>query len=681
MSAASGSRWPRVLLALSIVAVVVALVGYALRSPASAPPVDASNVDRKAPLGGRAPTAPRRSPSPTATAPEHGPPVGVTILRGRVLTSVGAPIASAKVEISRFDELAADLVTDAEGRFEAVVEPGPIDIEASAAGFVPASRGFEGPDLDPSVGEITLRLARASALSGRVVRADTGEAVGGCDVQVTVEEDESPRLPSATSEADGTFRIDGLLGGAFALVATCDHLHGRGTRGIIASGATEENIVLRVRKVAEVRGRLELRPAGVACLDGEVILRSVVLGDLRADTDREGRVSFPAVPPGTYDIDLSCKGHVANESAGKLVVGDADRDEVFVATERGTIRGVVVDAKGEPVASVMVFATRAKAEAAGGARSDEDEPGGHFEGGSNDFTAEDGTFALHDLAPGPWTIDFEAYPRAEELRVVVPETGSPAPIRIVLDRRVLVGRLVDREGKPVWPAYVAVAPSRSERHQLTEVDENGRLRATYVGDASFLVQVEIASLETAIVGDARVGEPGPAERTFVVDAPSGELVGRVVGARGEPVAGASVTVSCDDDRSAFVTTDELGEVRARHLSPRGRCEVEVDAKDGQTGKQTGLAVGTPFRLSLRPAAILRGVVDTGGKPFSVTLTNLSQNRFQRFSGESGAWELASVPAKELVVQIEIEGALGRANASPAPGQTLSVSVVLSPSDD
>lgn len=683
MSAASGSRAPRILSAVSLLCAALALLVFALwpAAPLPAPRNEPKRDDAPPAEVSRANTV--RGPAVSAKADEAGPrtDVGVTVLKGRVVTSLGAPIVGAKIEIARFDELSASLLTDAEGRFETVVEPGPLDIEASAPGFVPQSRGFDGPDLEPSAPEITLRLARASTLAGKVVRADTGEAVGGCDVQVTVEEDESLRLPSATTETDGTFRIDGFVGGPFALVARCDHLHGQTTRGVIAAGAAAANLVIRVRKVAEVRGRLELRPAGVPCLEGEVILQSVVLGDLQADTDREGRVVFPAVPPGTYRVDVSCKGHVANEGAGQLVVGDADRDEVFAATERATIRGTVVDGAGEPLPGVMVFAARPKPAGTGDAHREDDEPTGPFERGSHDFSNEDGTFALHDLAPGPWALDFEAYPRTEELRVVVPETGSPEPIRIVLDRRVLVGRLLDRDGNSVWPAYVAVAPSRSERHQLTEVDESGRFRATYVGDPRFLVQVEVAGCEATIQGDARVGEPTPSERIFVVDVPSGELTGRVVGARGEPVADARVMVSCGDDRSAYVTTDELGEVRVRHLAPGSRCEVEVDAKDGQTAKQADLPVGTPFRMSLAPAAVLRGLADTGGKPFAVTLTNLSNNRFQRFSGETGAWEIVGVPAKSLVVQIETEGTDGRVEVVPTPGQTTVVTVPLAPTVD
>jgi hypothetical protein len=168
-------------------------------------------------------------------------------------------------------------------------------------------------------------------------------------------------------------------------------------------------------------------------------------------------------------------------------------------------------------------------------------------GSSLATTDEDGRFVLERLPPR--TIGIEA--RAAGFRhrslkgIQIPEQGEVTPVEIQLERGpYLEGRVLDGQGRPVPGALI-----RAEG----EVQEGGRssFGATRADDEGRYLINSLEPGPHAVTAESQEGSPGARASVEIRDGanrldlslPAGiEVSGRVVDARGAPVAGASVSL-------------------------------------------------------------------------------------------------------------------------------------------
>ncbi|MEO1084829.1 MAG: carboxypeptidase-like regulatory domain-containing protein, partial [Acidobacteriota bacterium] len=198
---------------------------------------------------------------------------------GRLLGDDGAPISEGSVGTANF---IGNAQTEADGRFEVSDVPSARSaVLFGAPGFVTelyddvpcpdenCDFGRATP-VTTRIGEVTqlgdIRLTRAAAVEGRLFDAETSAPVRG---RVVLASAASGRLEFTTSDADGRYRIEGLVGGTYyAFTDAGDYAEqaydgvsclgfcqpGFGTPFEVTSGETTSGIDFPLRRLGEVRG-------------------------------------------------------------------------------------------------------------------------------------------------------------------------------------------------------------------------------------------------------------------------------------------------------------------------------------------------------------------------------------------------------------------------------------------
>jgi protocatechuate 3,4-dioxygenase beta subunit len=141
----------------------------------------------------------------------------------RVLRPDGAPAAGARVQVDLneatvgFDVMSmlrgdVDVAADERGVARVPnLKAGKATVTASARGFAPARRDVEVPSEEGAEHEVELRVREARLVSGRVLD-EAGQPIRDATVRVTSGGDGDRYVPaaSATTDADGAFRVEGL---------------------------------------------------------------------------------------------------------------------------------------------------------------------------------------------------------------------------------------------------------------------------------------------------------------------------------------------------------------------------------------------------------------------------------------------------------------------------------------
>lgn len=162
----------------------------------------------------------------------------------------------------------ATAITDEHGRFSMSVASGEYSLRASATGYAPSMHRAQAPDQ-----RVALRLTPESVLVGRVVSAQSGEAVAG--VQVSIEARWS-MSPSVVSSEDGSFRIGGLAPGIYQPEAIGPGVYGRASLPVhVGLGQTSEPIELRVYPAHRLRGQIV---ASITARASRVAVRAATCG-------------------------------------------------------------------------------------------------------------------------------------------------------------------------------------------------------------------------------------------------------------------------------------------------------------------------------------------------------------------------------------------------------------------
>lgn len=266
-------------------------------------------------------------------------------------------------------------------------------------------------------------------------------------------------------------------------------------------------------------------------------------------------------------------------------------------------------------------------------------------------TGPDGTFLLEGLEPGPASVflDRGPYGRADVVAGEVAELALEVPPGFDVS-----GRVEDPEGRPVAGAEIllrAPVASLAEVHPATTSDLEGRFR--------------LRALPPDGLPDVSARAPGfaPTPRLILVSSegadtevvlrfpgPGGELVARVTGPDGAPLAGARVLFGDEREFSQFTTpegfqawrwstrttaTDDEGRFAMAGL-PTGRRALQVRAAGcapwrGEAEVFAGRTATVDVRLD--SAARLSGrVVDGDGEPVAgVEVTAAGGHAF------AGAW--------------------------------------------
>lgn len=607
-------------------------------------------------------------------------------IAGVVADRMGGPVPHATVQ-AMYRTADAPLgmlqttTADEQGRFSLRCAPGHVHLVATAEGYAPGQAGRTAPARD-----VELTLTPAARLRGRVVTRD-GEPVE--DVRVLAE---APmmRTQRGVSDSAGVFVIDGLAPAVYQLRALGDRWIGEAQQTFTVDlGDTLEDVVLQVQPAASVSGRLT-NIDDSPCAEGRVELgpgeADFTVPMLHTDASVRGDFAFEAVPPGSYQVAVTCYPDV-RQPLSTLRVGADDVTGLLLRNKRRSmIVGRVLDSAGAPVRQLSLILRGPTPDAAWPVVPTDDE----------------GRFVFRGLPRGAYTIEADGF--IAPTLVQLSEGRDALDVKIVAAAvgQILV-RVVDASGRP-----------RSDVTVYTIVPQGSALPAglpQYYGHPRGDGRFELGPLKegahTVFVDDGKntlvraggVGRDisvrsGDVTRVEVtLAAQGGRVTGQVVDEHGEPVANAWVRAdppAVQQDGALQVrripglpTIDQTlsdvdGQFEIEKLEPGAKVTIVAERPLGGETKRENVEVGSSVQLLLASLGSIAGtVVDEAGNPLEAMLVGFKnaktgQQRVELAQARAGgAWRMDKVTPGPLEVFV-IRPSDGRSSATThtelAPGQ-------------
>ncbi|MEZ6197660.1 MAG: sigma-70 family RNA polymerase sigma factor [Planctomycetota bacterium] len=469
-----------------------------------------------------------------------------TRIFGVVRTEDGSPVPGAEIIAADMGSAVEGAIAhaDASGRYELPsFAPDQIGlVGARTAGRLPSAMVM----VMPSVGhekELDLVLGGPSGrLLIEVVDLE-GRPVPGAVVEIEHDDFDQFRLPSGDSAMD--FKGDRVLSDAAGVVDLPWFPARTWSWTVRAEGLAPKNGEIAVTATGVTRHRVVLGPGGIVTgivLDGEgrpVEKAEVTIGQYGSvsghyrRTDAEGRFRFEDVAPGKRAIRAE-RDEVGRVQDEIVVVADEERRWEGRLDAGARIAGVVVDESGNPVAEIGVRAEGLIMK----------DGGAEFVGGFA-RTDERGRFEISGLRNG---VELDvSVSSGGGLQSIARQRGvlpGGEPLRLVVDSSllgvaVIVGRLVDADGKPVGGAQVSASHVTGGGSGIHVADGEGRFRFEKLtpGEYRFWMSApayghqrsgsyRVAAGEELDVGDVRFATPGRIEITL--DDPDGLARGREI---------------------------------------------------------------------------------------------------------------------------------------------------------
>ena len=302
--------------------------------------------------------------APDRTTDEWDMQTGRTI-RGTVTvvrTRRRGPLATIRIEPG--SPLTTLTSTDGSYELGPVPTTGLVSMSATAAGYMRALRN----DVDlgtPGDLRVHFRLQPGESIAGRVMDRD-GTPVGGARLEAWPQDSELPPH-IAYSRADGAFTITGLQEQRLHRILVVASDRRRLQVPHIRAGQDGLELTLLPQALIEVRAHA---PSGELVREFDVGLRRHRTPDEAAATtrqvdgvlDRRARLqpgqdhfTLTGAPSGTYVVQVNADEWAKTSSSPFTIADDTQRVVVDVRLSAGaTLRGVVVDARFEPLGDAIV---------------------------------------------------------------------------------------------------------------------------------------------------------------------------------------------------------------------------------------------------------------------------------------------------------------------------------------
>jgi protocatechuate 3,4-dioxygenase beta subunit len=419
-------------------------------------------------------------------------------------------------------------------------------LTAHAEGYAPAETRASAP-----TERATIFLTPESVIEGTVVHVESGMPVAGVTVSTRTGGFGSG-ANEAITDAEGRFRIASLTPGIYNLVARADELYGEGVEQVhLGLGQAVEDVVVEVHPAFAVAGKVVVAETSGPCSEGTVELQRVGQ-NIRAEIDEQGEVLVRAVLPGTYEVSVTCPGHVSEMQYEPIVVSDQNLVELEWKVHVGlAIRGVVVDAGGAPVVDVNVVASP---------RAIDGDPRAQLTSSWAEATDKQGNFDLQGLLPGTYELGVWAtnQPSVGEPVVVELDKADVEGVRVLLPATGrLVGIVRDESGAAVPGVTITTSSLEQFRPSwgTTRTGDDGRFEIEALAAGN--VRVRASSVRAAGTTDddlqGEVVEIIAGSETHIeltVERRTQGIRGRVLDGSGAPVSDAFVDATRMSDSAA-----------------------------------------------------------------------------------------------------------------------------------
>ncbi|MCE9593679.1 MAG: carboxypeptidase regulatory-like domain-containing protein [Planctomycetes bacterium] len=463
-----------------------------------------------------------------------------SVVSGRVVdATTGEPIAGAEVgegwTFHRF------VKTDWNGEFEfkGFAEAGYDDIAVRAKGYGRIARTVRNAN-GPVAERIEVKLARVRVLRGRVVDS-SGAPVDGAYVAApayilgarTPNSEDAHQLdwPSTFSAADGRYALDVRPDMQHTLyvrkrgfgVASYE-VPGRELAEaefvlpdvVLEAGAIVRGVVVDERKqpladqVVSLHGRNGDHEAWASSTTNQAA--AGYISERTTRTDDLGRFAFADVAAGTYALlHLRADSHDREPVPITVTAGEKPTPITLVAPTGTMIHGVVLGPEGEPVSANVSID---RVDGAPGVTS------------ADVRTAADGSFTASGLAAGSyvctaWPMSLfgvkPGEPRYSMAKSEPIDAGGAAITIRVARAELVVGRVLDANGKPVVDCTVCVFDGRDEQ-TFAITDREGRFEVWL--DATRLYELVANCREIGPTDGGGFKWSGPSQATAQVRVPN-----------------------------------------------------------------------------------------------------------------------------------------------------------------
>jgi hypothetical protein len=624
--------------------------------------------------------------------------------RSRPVESFRVAARTGRSEVMRFRmPVATEVVTD-DGRFTlSNVAPGTYVVTVTAPELASANVA----DVKVAEGQVvdvgTVKLTAGGLVRGTVVDA-TGAGVGGASVSIIPPPQSfaTAGMPTpATSESSGAFELRGVAEGAVDVSAT--HPNYASAEPVTVQ-VDARKPVTDVRLVLSLGGRIE---GSVRKRDGSgragLMVSSNAIGPTRtpfgagasATTGGDGSFVLEHVPAGRVNLMVFSRlgGPMSAGSRRTVEVRDGETTTVDIVDREILVSGRVTRS-GAPGSGLRLDASSASgtifmsgfAQGAPAAR----------DAGPQRMTAstrEDGSFEMLVDEPGTYHLNVSSTDGKVRLpmrTIEVPDAEAHA-VEISYEGASVTGVVIDQETEaPVAHAGVGASGKGGAR-----VHAGGMTGA----DGRF--QLELEPGEYRLSASARQGGYGSAETDITVGPggladlrlalPKGlAIAGRVTDAAGRPQGGINVRATATAGPAGmggFAQSLADGSFEMTGLK-EGSYTLTAEGEHGTFAIRPGVASGSRnVALALQPGGRLSVTVtgpDGAGVaeawPSVTRVNGLFVGYLSRPIGPTDAQGRTEVlvPAGDLVLWASKEPLGGGATASVAPGQTVAVTVRMTP---
>lgn len=561
---------------------------------------------------------------------DKGDPVVIRLTEGASLVVTvqdddAKPIAGADVKAD------ADHAAKSDDQGKATIEPvhpGWVSVQAAAPGYASGS-AFTTIGSSGATGQITITLHKGYAVSGKVVdESGAPIAKAKVDAQTGMWDFGGRKDDEVTTDDKGQFTIAALAPGSHTLSAVDgEHAPARSTPITIKDRAVT-GIVITMKAGGRIAGKVvdkdhrtvafaTVRISGKGANQWMVAARQATTDkdgafELRglARAKQQARAESDLAASKIADVDLEAKAEVTNLE--------------LVLDVSGTITGIVVDDKGQPVPEVTV---NAFPDILGGGNTE----GLALAGMSSATTDGGGGFVIHGLPDGAYrlwaaraSVGFQEWGQ----QGTSAKTGDKG-VKITLPAPGELKGTIVLDGAAEAPASAMVqigmqpsTPAKAGAFDLKDITP-GTYDVTFRG-------LEFAEM---VKRDVKI-EPGKTTDLGKVTVFRGrKLAGKVVDASGTAVAGAKIKVgemlfTAEGSEDQMAQFEEMGGIRSAVSDQAGEFTIigipkkatNVVADHPTRGRS--LAVGVPegaddpapMTLTLRGYGSISGKVTSQGKP-------------------------------------------------------------------
>ncbi|HVR11822.1 MAG TPA: carboxypeptidase-like regulatory domain-containing protein, partial [Thermoanaerobaculia bacterium] len=476
-------------------------------------------------------------------------------LTGLVSDGAGQAVFGAEVrlervaggDLGRFEQAySPPAVTDAGGGFTiSGLGAGTFDLTVTAAGYRPARRGRIEVAAGQENAPIDVVLESGSSLSGRVADA-AGRPCPGVRVVASpsptgdLRSDLLRRRDQATAvvDAGGRYAISGLDSGRHRV-----QVLGSRSRSVeldIRPGQNELDLVAEPedQQFQSVSGRVvdaTGQPVGGAALilapapEGFRSFHNVL-------SLSDGSFIFMFVQPGHYELKAAARGYVPVGAPGPVDVSEAAVEGLTLTLERAgaVIAGQLTGLEPEDVAQLRVGATAL-----------EEGPNMYMNDWPGQVAGEvdgSGAYRIADLPPGPWLVTvISGSGHSASGQVTLEPGAAEAHLDLDLGGGYTLSGEVSAERQPAAGAHLMLVGA-GVRGAETAADGTFRISGLKAGTYRLVI------VDPLRVGTFQLVVEVSADLDLTLDITPGKVQGRVVTARAEAVAGATVEVEAIDPR-------------------------------------------------------------------------------------------------------------------------------------